>query len=197
MSRNIAFFDFDGTITKSDSFFGAIKYVVGLKILLFKAVILIPILVLYKLKLISNSKAKKIVFSFYFRGYNYRYLKEKLEEFSLNIVPTIVRKKAKDQLDWHIKQGDEVVIVSASFEEWVEPWAMQNGYKTIATKIEFNGDIVTGGFKTKNCHGIEKVNRIKKEYQLSDFETIYAYGDTSGDRAMLDIADIAKYREFE
>jgi phosphatidylglycerophosphatase C len=53
---------------------------------------------------------------------------------------------------------------------------------------------VTGRFLTKNCSGKEKVRRIAERYDLESFDHIYAYGDTPGDKAMLDLADEKHYR---
>ena len=47
-----------------------------------------------------------------------------------------------------------------------------------------------------DCNGLEKVRRIKKKYNLNKYAKIYAYGDTEGDKPMLDIADISFYRAF-
>jgi len=47
-----------------------------------------------------------------------------------------------------------------------------------------------------NCNGKEKVSRIKEAFNLADFETVYAYGDSSGDKEMLAIATHAHFRPF-
>lgn len=47
-----------------------------------------------------------------------------------------------------------------------------------------------------NCHGIEKVNRIRNAVDLSNYDDIYAYGDSKGDSGMLDLATRRFYRSF-
>jgi len=96
----------------------------------------------------------------------------------------------------HIMFCDQVVIVSASLGYWLRPLCDQNNLELIATKLEILEGKVTGNLLTKNCYGIEKVNRIKEIYALEDFETIYAYGDSRGDREMLKIAHKASYKPF-
>jgi len=49
--------------------------------------------------------------------------------------------------------------------------------------------MVTGKFLSKNCYGIEKANKVKEAYNLSDYDYIYAYGDTRGDKELLELAD--------
>ena len=47
-----------------------------------------------------------------------------------------------------------------------------------------------------NCHGQEKVRRIKEAYPLDQYREIYAYGDTGGDRPMLGLATHSFYKPF-
>jgi len=54
---------------------------------------------------------------------------------------------------------------------------------------------VTGAFLGPNCRGPEKVARLQAEFG-PDVRLTAAYGDTSGDREMLQIADEAGYRVF-
>lgn len=58
----------------------------------------------------------------------------------------------------------------------------------IATKLEQKDGKLTGKFNGNNCYGTEKVLRIKEKYNLKEFEKIYAYGDSKGDREMLALA---------
>ena len=48
--------------------------------------------------------------------------------------------------------------------------------------------MLTGEFKGKNCNGEEKVKRIKAHLMLSEYDEILAFGDSSGDEAMLSLA---------
>jgi len=58
------------------------------------------------------------------------------------------------------------------------------------------GGVVTGKLLSKNCYGIEKANRIQEVYNLSDYKHIYAYGDSRGDRELLELADESFYKPF-
>jgi len=81
--------------------------------------------------------------------------------------------------------------VSASMQSWIQPWCDKNNIELLSTQLEFKDGKVTGRFLTKNCHGKEKENRIKELLHVEDYETIYAYGDSSGDTEMLALADKA------
>ena len=196
MSKKIAFFDFDGTITTDDSLLKFIRFVVGDRRFLLGLVVLSPMLVLYKLKLIPNYKAKQYMLSWFFKGMRKDSFFKVANEYSLVHIDKILRPKAIEKINWHKNQGHKVVVVSASIECWLRPWCEKNGLELIATKLEIKDDIVTGKLLSKNCYGVEKVNRIKEIYNLKDFEYIYSYGDSSGDKQMLELAHEKFYKPF-
>jgi phosphatidylglycerophosphatase C len=192
----IAFFDFDGTITKDDTLLKFIRFSVGDIKFLTGLIMLSPTLVLYKLKLIPNYKAKQTMISWFFKGYSKEAFKKMATEYSLNHIDKILRPKAVEKLHWHKKNDHEIVIVSASIDCWIRPWCEKNGHKLIATQLEIEDDTITGKFLTNNCYGKEKVNRIKESYDLDNYEYIYAYGDSQGDKNMLELADESSYKPF-
>ena len=193
---DLALFDFDGTITKDDSLLKFIRFVVGDVRFVFGLVVLSPILVAYKLKLIPNYKAKQYMLSWFFKGMSKEAFLKVANEYSLVHIDKILRPKAIEKINWHKNQGHKVVVVSASIEFWLRPWCEKNGLELIATKLEIKDDIVTGKLLSKNCYGVEKVNRIKEIYNLKDFEYIYSYGDSSGDKQMLELAHEKFYKPF-
>ena len=196
MSKKIAFFDFDGTITTDDSLLKFIRFVVGDRRFLLGLVVLSPMLVLYKLKLIPNYKAKQYLLSWFFKGMRKVDFLKVANEYSLVHLDKILRLKAIEKINWHKNQGHKVVVVSASIECWLRPWCEKNGLELLATKLEIKDDIVTGKLLSKNCYGVEKVNRIKELYNLEKYDYIYAYGDSSGDKQMLEFAHEKFYKPF-
>ena len=193
---DLAHFDFDGTITTDDSLLKFIRFVVGDRRFLLGLVVLSPMLVLYKLKLIPNYKAKQYMLSWFFKGMSKDAFLKVANEYSLVHIDKILRPKAIEKINWHKNQGHKVVVVSASIECWLRPWCEKNGLELIATKLEIKDDIVTGKLLSKNCYGVEKVNRIKEAYKLENFDYIYAYGDSSGDKQMLELAHEKFYKPF-
>ena len=193
---DLALFDFDGTITKDDSLLKFIRFVVGDGRFVFGLVVLSPILVAYKLKLIPNYKAKQKMLSWFFKGMRKVDFFEVTKKYSLTHIDKIVRLKAIERINWHKNQGHKVVVVSASIECWLRPWCEKNGLELIATKLEIKDDIVTGKLLSKNCYGVEKVNRIKELYNIEKYDYIYAYGDSSGDKQMLELAHEKFYKPF-
>jgi HAD superfamily hydrolase (TIGR01490 family) len=192
----VALFDFDGTITTDDSLIKFIRFVIGDAKFTIGMVVLSPMLTAYKLKLIPNYKAKQYMLSYFFKGMSEEKFMKVANEYSLKHIDTILRPKAMEKIAWHKEQGHKIVIVSASIECWLKPWCDKNNLDLIATKLQIKDGIVTGKFLTKNCHGIEKANRVQEQYNLDDYDHIYAYGDSRGDKELLALADESFYKPF-
>lgn len=192
----VALFDFDGTITTDDSLIKFIRFVVGDAKFVWGMALLSPMLTAYKLKLIPNYKAKQYMLSYFFKGMTEEKFMQVANEYSLKHIKTILRPKAMGKIAWHKEQGHKIVIVSASIEYWLKPWCDENNLDLIATQLEIKNGIVTGKFLTKNCYGVEKANRVQEQYNLSDYDHIYAYGDSRGDKELLELADESFYKPF-
>jgi HAD superfamily hydrolase (TIGR01490 family) len=134
--------------------------------------------------------------SYFFKGMSEEKFMKVANEYSLKHIDTILRPKAMEKIAWHKEQGHKIVIVSASIECWLKPWCDKNNLDLIATKLEIKDGRVTGKFLTKNCYGIEKENRVQEQYNLDDYDHIYAYGDSRGDKELLELADESFYKPF-
>jgi HAD superfamily hydrolase (TIGR01490 family) len=196
VNRVIAFFDFDGTVTRKDSLLEFIKYSKGSFSFYFGFALHAPILVAYKLQLISNHRAKEIMLGYYFGKMPVEEFNRQCEKFTAEVLPSLMRAKALKEIDRFKQIGAEVVIVSASPENWLSYWCEHSGLKCLATRMDIAENKITGRIKGRNCHGQEKVRRIKEAYDLDTFSSVYCYGDTSGDRAMLALADVKFYKPF-
>jgi hypothetical protein len=53
---------------------------------------------------------------------------------------------------------------------------------------------LTGRYVQGDCSGAEKVRRILQRYELTRYALVYAYGDSSEDREMLELAHKKFYR---
>lgn len=197
MNNNVlALFDFDGTITTKDTLIEFLRFAVGKRKFFFGLIILSPILILFKLKLLKNYYAKERVISFFFKGMSLCKFKNLANDYSLTKIDKIVRAKAKSKIKWHKDRKHKIIIISASIEDWIFKWCIKNEIELIATKLEEKNGFLTGRFLTKNCYGIEKVKRLKLKYNIKDYKYIYVYGDSDGDKEMLDIATHKHYRYF-
>ncbi|PKQ66319.1 HAD-IB family hydrolase [Raineya orbicola] len=194
--KAIVFTDFDGTLSHKDSFFLFLKYYFGKRKLFIGILSNISVIILYKIKLLSNEKAKQKIFKYFFQGEKFEIFTQKADYFAEFLLPTILKPAAIQVMREHIRLGREVVVVTASFENYLQKWCKKEGFSLIATKIEVQNETLTGNFASANCYGIEKVRRIKEIFDLSSFSLIYAYGDTKGDKPMLSLAHYAYYKPF-
>jgi HAD superfamily hydrolase (TIGR01490 family) len=195
-NNTLALFDFDGTITRKDTFIELIKFTHGPFRFWFSMWLLSPILFLYICKLIRNDKAKMILFRFFYGGWKYERFSKSGEDFCENKLPGLLRASALEKLSYHQKNGDRIIVVTASGKEWVEPWCKKMGIEILSTEPEVIDHIITGKFATPNCYGPEKVRRIQSLLSLPAYDTIYAYGDSGGDKEMLSIAQNSHYKSF-
>ncbi len=192
----LALFDFDGTITTKDSLVEFIQYATGKPTYYAGLLKLSPMLTAYIFKLIPNHIAKEKLIGHFFKGWNTKQFQKLASQYSLEQIDRITRPKAIEKIRWHQEQGHKVVMVSASMECWLRAWCDKYNIRLISTQLEMRDNKLTGKFATKNCYGIEKANRVQESYNLSDYEYIYAYGDSHGDRELLELADESFYKPF-
>ncbi len=193
---NLAIFDFDGTISTKDSFEDFIFYTHGIGGTLSGLLLNSPILIGYLLRIVPNWKAKEKLFAFFYSGWEAATFKAATEQYIKERLPRILRPAALEKLTWHKAQGHTVVVVSASFEDYLHIWCQQEGVALLATKIEVKDGKFTGQFSSPNCYGEEKIRRINEAYNLKDFAYIYAYGDSRGDLPLKRIANEFHYQPF-
>ena len=100
-----------------------------------------------------------------------------------------------EKLNAYLRNGAKVYVISASIEEWIKPWCQKYGVQNVlGTKIEIDlSGKLTGNFSSKNCYGQEKVNRLlEKEPDRTNY-ILYAYGDSAGDKEIIEFADYGYY----
>lgn len=190
MRQTLVLFDFDGTLTKRDTFLQFIFFSHGYLRGAIGFIIYSPIIFLFLVGLIDGSKLKEKLISYYFKGESENVLKlmgtefikdlKKRDEFNEPLLQKMISYKAK---------GNTVGLVSASLDIWLIPFCEQNNVDCLCTEIEFIDGICTGKLLTANCNREEKALRIKKRYILSEYPKIIAYGNSKGDQAMFDLAN--------
>ena len=190
-------FDFDGTITRKDSLIAFIKYVVGDFNYYKGLLILSPILLAYKLKILTNSIAKEKLISHFFKGWDKIEFQSIADKYSIEKIDEIIKPEALKRIKLHQAKGHTVVLVSASIECWLKGWCKKNNIELIGTKLDIKNNKLSGRFSTKNCYGIEKVNRIKEKYNLSEFDEIHVFGNSKGDFPMLELGTHKYYKFFK
>lgn len=195
-SKVIAVFDFDGTLTDRDTLFDFIRFYYGIPRLIWGLFILSPFLISFKLGFITNDKAKQILLSYFFKGTTLSEFNIVCERYKERI-NEILKPEAIAKLKYHQQQNHIIVIDSASLENWIFPWADSMGINNlIGTQLDIKEGFISGQFKGKNCYGEEKVRRFMELYPDRQLYQLYVYGDSNGDKPLLDIADFPFYRRY-
>lgn len=189
--KAIAIFDFDGTLTKGDTFLPFLYHSFGRWKTMYGLLYNFPFIIAYLLKFVSNEYAKTKIINFFFknknveaiRGYSQNFISEKLEY--------LLRENVVKRLKWHQNMNHITVLISASLDVYVKPWAKKFSFSYIeSTELQVLNQMYTGRLNGKNCYGLEKVNRLNKIFMddLKDYE-LYGYGDSKGDDFFLEICD--------
>jgi phosphatidylglycerophosphatase C len=189
-------FDFDGTITVEDSFTaflkwraGPLRYVLGL-------LKLTPALLAYLVHR-DRGRIKAQAVGEFLTGLSREDLEAEAATFAELCAPRLFRPDALAAWRRWRGEGATLVIVSASPDVVVAPFAEKLGAdRLIATEIAYDAQgRAAGAFASPNCRGPEKIVRLKAAFG-PDLKLKAAYGDTSGDREMLAMAEIRGYRVF-
>lgn len=183
--RTVVVFDFDGTLTKHDTFIEFAIFSRGIHRFLKACILAFPWLLMWKLGRISSSKAKQKLFLKLYKGES----KSRLEKLATHFNPPL-KSKILNRLLYHICNNDTIYIISASIDIWVTPWAKKYGIIALCTESETNAKgILTGQFRNSNCIGKEKVSRILNAEPNRGAYRLIVYGNSNGDKDILQIAD--------
>lgn len=186
--KKIYAFDFDGTLTTRDTLIAIIRYACGTPRFILGFLIHSPLLVLMALRLYPNGRAKERIFSWFFRGMSLAAFDDLCCRFATDsrrlLRPDTVAILRQAEAD-----GAEILIVSASIDNWVRPFFPT--VTVLGTRIEVVDGRLTGRFLTPNCYGQEKVRRILDRHPDRSAYHLTAYGDSRGDRELLAFADEA------
>jgi phosphatidylglycerophosphatase C len=189
-------FDFDGTITVRDSFTAFLKWRAGPARYALGLLRLAPGLLAYLVHR-DRGRIKAEATAEFLKGLSREDLEAEARTFAELCGPTLLRPDALAAWRRWRAEGATLVIVSASPDAVVAPFAEKLGAdRLIATEVAYDSQgRVAGTFATPNCRGPEKITRLKAAFG-PDLHLKAAYGDTSGDREMLAMAEIRGYRVF-
>ena len=191
--KKIVAFDFDGTLTTKDTLIEFIRYACGTGAFVKGFLRYAHLLVLMKLGLYPNWKAKQKVFAYFFEGMKIEEFDGLCQRFAKDN-QHLLRPKGIEAIQQALDKGAEVLIVSASIDNWVQPFFAE--VKVLGTQVEVIDGKLSGRFLTKNCYGQEKVNRILALYPNRSEYHLTAYGDSRGDKELLAFADESHYKPF-
>lgn len=193
--KKLVVFDVDKTLIKKDSLIITAIYNRSLFFILFKLIFLIPFYILWICKILSTNKFKeKFIETFE--------ICEKINKIDKNnnwlenILKKEIRKEALERIKMHKKNGDFIVLCTASPRMIIEPLADFLNVKLICTEMVYSTNKWIPKIKGKNCNGNEKLKRLKDNININKFNLLEVYGDSRGDKEILQAADIPHFKSF-
>lgn len=195
--NSLVAFDFDGTLTVRDSFMAFLRWRVSPAAWWIGMAKLAPAAAGYAVHR-SRGRIKAAAVRVFLKGLPRAQLEAEAKAFAEFIAPTFFRPDALEVWRRWRSRGARLVIVTASPDILVAPFARGLGADNlIGTELAFDDqDRVAGGFAGANCRGPEKVRRLREVFGEA-MNLKAAYGDTTGDVDMLAIAEEKGYQIFK
>ncbi|WP_413324266.1 HAD-IB family hydrolase [Synechococcus sp. MIT S9503] len=200
-SRPVAAFDFDGTLLAGDTLLILHRLVRSPWGQLIDGLVLLPALLLWKSGQRSTAWFKQRVLQQLLTPAMQQRSEEQcialLENSLANALWRQLRPQALTRLVWHRQQGHRLVIVSASPRCLLQPIAERLNVELIATETSnpCSGNAIE--LRSPNCKGGEKLRRLEQWLGEPPHSVeLHAYGDSRGDRELLQIAAHPHWRDF-
>ena len=193
MTVTVAAFDFDETLTKHDSVVPFLRRFSSRRRFaanLFPHTLRVVPMAARRDRNALRALATQLIFA----GRPVSEVKAAAAAHGSAILTSGLRVDTERRLRWHLDAAHRVVIVSASYEFYLDVVAAGLGdVDVLATRLEVADGVCTGLLDGPNCRGQEKVERLKAWLSAQGLErsevTLYAYGDSRGDHEMLAWAD--------
>jgi phosphatidylglycerophosphatase C len=186
----VAAFDFDGTITMSDSLRDFVRDTVGSTRLIRGVIRAAPWLAGMLIGTCERGTAKAHFLAATLGGMTRRELEAAAQQYAAGRLLALIRPEMAARVQEHKRRGHRLVLVSASPALYLKLWAQGAGFDAVlATELEFRDDRFSGRLASQNCWGPEKVRRLQQWFGGDWPRVLFAYGDSRGDREMLALAD--------
>lgn len=194
----VAAFDFDGTLTRRDTLLPYLRRGLGWPRFLWALLLSGPWLAAFALRLMSNHRAKARLLKSALGGRTDAEIEQWTAAFVRDHLPAQWQPDMLARLRRHQQLGHCCVMVSASPGIYLHDVGRVLGMDgVICTELAIREGALTGDMATPNCHGQEKVRRLQAwlaERGIQKPVVLHAYGDSSGDVPLLNLADYAHYQ---
>ena len=192
----VAVFDFDGTLTDRHTMWRFLRFVATPRVFWPALASLGPVLARRPEGSAAMAARRSLVARF-LTGMSGDVAAHHARRFVTGPLPGWIRPAALARLRWHQARGHRTVLVSNSFETYLVPWGHSVGFDDVlGTQLEVVDGRLTGQIASADCVGPEKVRRLTERIGELDRFCIYAYGDSTGDRELLETASHPFYRNW-
>lgn len=194
IEMDLALFDFDGTITDRETMPAFMHLAVRPGRLRAGKVLLLPLILGYKARLVPGRLVRAAICRFGFRRVPVHEVEAHGEQFAKKFLPGWLRPEAMARIAWHKARGDTVVVVSGGLDVYLQHWCEQHGVALLCSSLEERDGKLTGRYRGRQCVGLEKARLVRGHFPPERFTRVFAYGDTPEDRELLALADEPHYR---
>jgi HAD superfamily hydrolase (TIGR01490 family) len=186
--RGLAAFDFDGTLVAGDSLSRFLAQVLGRAGFSRVLTLASPAMMAGYWRL-GRDGSKAALLQQALAGRVAGEVTQAGEAFA-SLLAARVRPDMASRLAWHKDQGHRRVLVSAALAVYLEPFGRLAGFdEVIATRLETGPDgLLTGRLDGPNVRARQKAKLLGEILGPEPVE-MWAYGDSAGDREMLEMAD--------
>jgi HAD superfamily phosphoserine phosphatase-like hydrolase len=197
VGSRVALFDVDGTLLRGDCLWLAARRSRGALGQLLAVLACLPWLIAWQLRLVSTGRFKQqTIAAFGVCGAVNRANAAGRVDWLLNELQEQLRPEALVRLRWHQQRGDRVLLCSASPRLLLQPLADWLGVELLCTELEQAQGQWHPKLASPNCKGSGKVRRLEQHLGPLAGLTMEAYGDSKGDRELLQAAALPHYRSF-
>lgn len=140
----------------------------------------------------DRDRVKELVVGGVLRGRKVAQVEAVGEQFAEQVAADWLRADTVARLRWHQRMGHRIVLVSASLSPYLRPLGRTLGVdEVLCAEPLRDGDHFADGLQGANCRAAEKVRRLEEWLATSNLRdaTVWAYGDSAGDRELLARAD--------
>ena len=197
MSDHVAVFDVDGTLLRGDCLWMAARRARSPVAQVAACVACVPQVIGWQMRLISTGEFKQRVIAAFgiCEAVNHAEAMGQ-DPWLLDQLKTQIRPVALVRLREHQQQGDRVLLCSASPRLLLQPLADWLGVELLCTELNQEDGEWLPKLASPNCKGAQKVRRLEQHLGPLEDLTIEAYGDSKGDRELLQAAALPHYRSF-
>lgn len=192
----LSVFDFDGTLTRHDSFVPFLKFAFGSREFVRRLRRLAGPGVRYLTRRLSRDELKAKLISVFLTDIKPEWVMAKAVEFCEQSWPRLMRPAGLLSVAAEREAGYEVTLCSASPMLVLAPFAERLNIKLIGTELEVVDGRLTGRISGDNCRCEAKVQRLEAVYGDLTQYRLRAWGDTRGDHELLAAAQDAHWRHF-
>lgn len=192
----LSVFDFDGTLTRHDSFVPFLRFAFGKQ--RFNRQILrlaLPSLE-YLARRMDRDQLKAQLIRTFLTGVEATWVQQQAEAFCRRSWSRLMRPNGLQAVADELRSGARVTLCSASPALVLQPFATRLGVQLIGTELEVVDGVLTGHITGGNCRCQNKVLRLETVYGPLSQYRVRAWGDTRGDHELLAAAQDPHWRHF-